>query len=509
MDEQRARAREYRRLSDKKGGTSLDDQGVDNGEAAEENGWELGEPYIDDGLSASRYARKRRDDFDQLAADLASGPTGRQSRFGADILMLWESSRGSRRVGEWVSFIELCEDKGVKIWVTTHERLYDPGNGRDRKALIDDANDSEYESYKTHRRVSRTTPKEARKGRPHGEAPYGLMPVYDERTGALLTWAEDPKRSMVIFDLFDRLDQGHSFASIERAFQAAGYRNRSGRPFTHAHLRRMAIMHSYAGLRSHKGTIYEGIWDGLVSKEKFWRVYRRVTDTSRVTSRGGPSHELTAALRCGKCTILLYPRSEAGRPAVYRCKQCGRKIQKDPVDDYIIGTRDEPGALMEFLARKDLYKRLAARDTDDGELRLVRAQLAQARAERAEFRLATGKTVAEALLLANSLAAKEHEVSELETRERDLTLPSSLATLIRPGVKVWDAWEAAPIGARREIVRIVLSERGLGVPYVMPAPRRGRYQAVVERIDFRRSDSSSPAETGVARRKRQAGGIDA
>ena len=119
MNDGRLRAREYRRLSDAKGGTSIDDQGVDNGEAADENDWDLGEPYVDEGLSASRYARRRRDDFDQLVSDLQSGPTGRESRFGADILMLWESSRGSRRVGEWVSFIELCEEKGVRIWVSS------------------------------------------------------------------------------------------------------------------------------------------------------------------------------------------------------------------------------------------------------------------------------------------------------------------------------------------------------------------------------------------------------
>lgn len=114
------KAREYRRLSDRKGGKSLDDQGRDNELAADEQEWTLGDPYIDDGRSASRYARRRRDDFDRLVADLASGATGRQSAFGADILMLWESSRGSRQVGEWVSFIELCEQRAVRIWVTTH-----------------------------------------------------------------------------------------------------------------------------------------------------------------------------------------------------------------------------------------------------------------------------------------------------------------------------------------------------------------------------------------------------
>lgn len=498
MSEGRLRAREYRRLSDTKAGTSIEDQGLDNGSAADENGWDLGEPYIDSGLSASRYSRKRRDDFEQLVDDLCSGPTGRNSRFGADILMLWESSRGSRRVGEWVSFIELCEEKSVRIWVTTHERLYDPANGRDRKTLIDDASDSEYESYKTHRRVSRTTPKEARKGRPHGEAPYGLKPVYDPDTGELVTWVEDPKRSMVPKELFDLLYEGHSFAEIERTFLERGYRNRSRRPFTHGHLRNMAIRHSYAGLRYHKGTVYPGIWDGLVSEKVFWAVYRRVTDPSRVTSYGGASHDLTAGLKCDRCHILLSVRTEKGRPATYRCKKCGRKIQKEPIDELFIGKPDDLGLLLEYLAREDIYEVLGAPDSDDAAVAEIQASLAMARVERDKMRNAKGATLAEVRLLANSLEAKEAEVAQLEARERELTVPSYVLNILKPGVDVWTAWHQAPIDARRRAVRLLLTPRYLGAPSILGSPKTGRYQQIVERIRWHKAEEGAGLGAGAA-----------
>ncbi|WP_411090835.1 recombinase family protein [Streptomyces sp. 049-1] len=483
-------AREYRRLSDAKGGTSLEDQGVDNGDAADDQGWTLGEPYIDDGLSASRYARRRRDDFEQLVDDMRSGPTGRDSRFGADILMLWESSRGSRRVGEWVSFIELCEEKFVKIWVTTHERLYDPANGRDRKALIDDAVDSEYESYKTHRRVTRTTPKEARKGRPHGRAPIGLMPKYDAATGKLLTWVEDPARSMIPKQLFEMLEAGHTFNHIERVFAQRGYLNLSGRPLTHGHLRRLAIMHSYAGLRSHKGTIYPGAWDGIVSETRFWNVYRRVTDTSRLTTTASkPSHALTAALMCSRCDIHPSARQEKGRKPVYRCKRCGQKIQKEPVDDLIIGQPGDLGILLEYLARRDIYDVLKSPGSSNATVLELEAELAKARAERDELREAKGSTVAEVLILANSLSAKDAEVADLEERQRQLSLPSSVLSIVRSSADdVWASWHRAPITARRETARFVMSPRYLGRPYVLPSPRTGRNQPpAAERLEWRKT----------------------
>ncbi|MEU4165619.1 recombinase family protein [Streptomyces sp. NPDC026665] len=489
---ERLRAREYRRLSDKKGGTSLDDQGSDNAAAADEQDYDLGDPYIDDGLSASRYARGRRGDFDQLVADLQTGPTGRDSAFGADILMLWESSRGSRRVGEWVSFIELCEDKGVKIWVTTHERLYDPANGRDRKALIDDANDSEYESYKTHRRVSRTTPKEAAKGRPHGEAPYGLKPVYDDRTGKLITWTEDPKRSMVPKELFEMLEAGHSLSEVTRHFERKQYVNKSGRAFSHAQLRSMAVRHSYAGLRHFKGTIYPGIWDGIVSEKRFWAVHQLVTDPDRVTNRGGfTRHVLTAGLWCARCDINLTTLEQPGRKPVYRCTICGRKIQKAPVDDLMIGDRERRGVLLAFLSRPDLYATLRASGSDDAEVRIVQDQLARARAERDELRKAKGATLAEVRILANSLTEKEREVDRLASRENELTVPAPVLSIIRPGVDVWDSWHDAPLRARRLTVRLIFSATYLGRPCILPSPRQGWNQAIVERIEWRRTAPST------------------
>ncbi|MBK3630398.1 recombinase family protein [Streptomyces sp. MBT49] len=503
MTTDRLRARDYRRLSDAKGGTSIEDQGVDNTDAADDQGWALGDPYIDEGLSASRYARKRRDDFDQLVADLKSGPTGRDSAFGADILMLWESSRGSRRVGEWVSFIELCEEKGVRIWVTTHERLYDPANGRDRKALIDDAVDSEYESYKTHRRVSRTTPKEARKGRPHGQAPYGLKPVYDPATGKLTTWVEDEPRATAVRTLFEMLAAGHSMMAVEREFDRRGYRNASGNPFTDGHLRTMALRHSYAGLRSYQGTVYPGVWDGLVSEELFWDVHHRLTSPGRAASAGAVVHPLTSSLWCARCEINLSPRNQKTNRGpwvytVYRCYQCGMKIRKHAVDDLFIGEPGRLGILLGYLARPDVYAALQAPASDTAAVREIRSRLAQSRVERDELRGAKGRTLAEVRLLANSLEASEAEVEALEAQERQLTVPAAVLSIVRPGVDIWDSWHAATVRAQRETASLILGTRYLGRPCIIPSPVTGRAQPpVAERIEWRRT----PPPSGPAYRR--------
>lgn len=87
---------EYLRVSHDSSGRarSIDEQHADNVRTTERHGWVLGDPYDDTG-SASRYATNGRAGYDRLIADLAAG------RFDAEVLVLWESSRGSRRVAEW------------------------------------------------------------------------------------------------------------------------------------------------------------------------------------------------------------------------------------------------------------------------------------------------------------------------------------------------------------------------------------------------------------------------
>jgi DNA invertase Pin-like site-specific DNA recombinase len=198
-------AREYLRVSLDRSGRarSLAEQHADHFRVAGEQGWTLmGESYRDESVSASRYSRKTREGFDALIADLE------QDRFGAQVLMIWESSRGSRRVGEWVRLLELCEQRAVSIFVTTHGRSYEPGNGRDRRSLLEDAVDSEYESAKISTRARRAAAANAVAGRPHGRIPYGYRRVFHPQTRVLIAQEPEPAEAEVIAELYRRLIQG-------------------------------------------------------------------------------------------------------------------------------------------------------------------------------------------------------------------------------------------------------------------------------------------------------------
>jgi hypothetical protein len=156
------------------------------------------------------------------------------------------------------------------------------------------------------------------------------------------------------------------------------------------------------------------------------------------------------------------------------------------VDELLIGTREEPGVLLAYLARPDIYEQLRTPDTNDPALRQLQAELARARAERDELAAAAGETLAEVRLLASSLTRKEAQVRELEAREREILLPAAVLAMVQPGRDVWDSWAAAPMRSRRMVARLILGPGYLGRPCVKPSTHGGRNQpAAADRIQWR------------------------
>ncbi|QZY52247.1 recombinase family protein [Leucobacter tenebrionis] len=271
--------REYLRVSrdDKKTGKSPDQQHHENVAAFAREGFELhpSEPYRDVDRSASRYARGEREDFERLVSDLETG------RFGADVLAIWESSRGSRRVSEWSRLIELCEETGVKIWVTTHGRLYDPANARDRRSLHEDAVDAEYESDKTSERIRRNVRDAAKEGKPHGKNLYGYRRVYDPQTRELVRVEEHPDQAPVVKEAARRVMAGESFHGIAKDFNARGIAPRRPKRKEHREhsgwdgsaVKQMLSMPAYAGKRQHRGEVVsDAVWPALIEHEQWLKL---------------------------------------------------------------------------------------------------------------------------------------------------------------------------------------------------------------------------------------------
>ncbi|WP_240135089.1 recombinase family protein [Streptomyces sp. MUM 178J] len=485
------RGREYLRVSQDKSGRqrSVTEQHDDNERTTVHHQITIsGEPYVDNDRSASRYASKARDGFARLVSDLESGA------FGADVLVLWENSRYSRRALEWLQLMDVCERRGKKIFITADNRLYDLSHWKDRRNLREDASDSETESDKISMRNRRTAAAMAEQGRPNGVPPHGYKALYDEKTGKLINWVENPDESAVPKELFKRLREGHALKRIARDFTELGYVNRSGRPFSPEHLRSMALRPAYGGYRVHapksrgrtvkaqqeESTLSKATWAALVDEETFWAVRRMLLAPERRTTRTGRAkHVLTMTMRCDVCGG---PISAIGDNYLCRDKSCVQ-IKKADVDQLLIGDAEQPGLLLSYLASDTVYEDFSATPEDAAEVERIAAEIKRLRVEKTEMERAEPESLSEARMIGKGIEGLDKKISKLETEQRQLTAPAVLTDLIRPGADVAARWFAAPITARREVARLLFSADWLGQVRIM----RGRGVPAAKRIKRRRS----------------------
>lgn len=464
--------REYLRVSkDRSGrGRSIEEQHTDNQQDMHRLGGRLHpDQYRDLSISASRYSTKTRDDFDRLMADLDAG------RFGADYLLLWESSRGSRKVGEWVELIELCERRGVGFYVTTHGRHYDPGNGRDRRQLIDDANSSEYASWEASERCRRTAAASANAGAPYGKVPYGYGREYDPATGRLLTQIPDPAEAPVVREIARRLLTGEALYAVAADLTARGVpAPRGARRWNPGHVRRIAMNPTYAGLRTHHGAVVgAATWEGLISETDHRILRATFSDPARRTWRDGPvvRHLLAGIAECGVCGSPCRRVKNRGTPS-YACsgkfappnrpsRFCVVRVQAD-LDAYI------SMVVVEWLSRPDVLEHLTPpEDTTAVEaaekVRDLRSRLEEFHTAAAEGRIsATGFASIEAKLLA--------EIREAERRAVPRGVPPGVTELACGDAVA--GWEAMSVQQRRQVIRALMVVRilptGKGTRFFSP-----------------------------------------
>lgn len=488
--------REYLRVSYDRSGRerSPEEQHTDNQRAADARGWTLGEPYRDLG-SASRYATKTRKDFDRLIIDLEEG------RFHADVLILWESSRGSRKVSEWLRLIEGCEARGVQIFVTSDGKLYNCGDPRDRRSLLEDAVDGEYESSKISKRSTRAAAANAAAGMPNGACNFGYRRVYDPITRKFLAQEPEPAEAKIVKELFNRLYKGHTLRSIQKDFEARGVRTRSGKIFSRQHLRSLAVTRAYIGEREHQAgrhrrkerpdsvgemTYTKAVWPALVPRARFLAVQRLLTAPERVKTRPGRAvHLLSMIAKCDVCSGPISARSAKERPDAvqYHCHRGGHL--RVPYDE--LNTLAEQ-VMLAYLSRKDNVDRLTAVEGGGEALQAVRDEVANIRKELDDLGDQVGRGELSVTLAARAEPGILKRLKDAEAREQELSTPSILRGLITPGADVARRWRAVPMEVKREIARILLSPNVLGELRLTRSAKPGQRLPVEERVVWRRAE---------------------
>jgi site-specific DNA recombinase len=169
-------------------------------------------------------------------------------------LGLWEASRGSRDLGEWVRLLDLCRARGTRIWVFTHRRIYDLSLRRDWRTLAEEGIDAVNESEKIAERTRRGKRMAAAAGRPAGKLVYGFVRDYDER-GRFVQQVAHPKQAPILREMVDGLYDGQSLNEVARRLAARGVLTANGAAWTAVQIRQTVLNPSYIGKRVHQGVV--------------------------------------------------------------------------------------------------------------------------------------------------------------------------------------------------------------------------------------------------------------
>lgn len=445
----------YLRKSTKDEGRSVERQLAELTDAAEREALTIGRVFVDPDFSASRHRRRERPDFAALVEYIRSGA--------CRVLGILEVSRGSRDAAEWFAFLDLCRTRGVRIWVSTHERVYDLARRRDWRALADEGVDAADESEKIRERVLSGKRKAAREGRPPGRLQYGFRRVYDER-GKLVRQEAHPQEAPVVAEMVRRIAEGDSLAVIARDFNERGLTMPGGSPWAGRFIRQMVLRPSYAGRLVHQGQdVGPASWEPIVDVAQWRKAVAVLTRPERRTTTRGTelAHWLTNAATCGTCrTTKLRARTTGTKRGriTYTCDECGMVVGANALEGFVERV---------LLIRLGLPDALAAatRRPDDAATLAAERELAELEAQLAEWRsLAKARKVSPA-----SFAEFEGDllprIEAARERVRRLTMPPEHADL--PVVDVPARWPGLSAELKRRYVRALVDL------VVMPAARRG------------------------------------
>jgi site-specific DNA recombinase len=437
--------------------TSIADQIEEATADAAEQGY--ADAYVvKDGTSASRHRKKDRANWPSVLAAVASGA--------ADVVILWETSRGSRDLADWVGFLDLCRKHRVLIRVVSDRTTYDMRKKRDWKTLAEEGISNAYASEETSERVNRAVASAARKGRPPvGPCPYGYERYWDEKTGKLIGQRPHPAHAPIVREIFERVAQAEPIRSVCRDLDTRGIPTPNGaaawRPYA---VRKMCTNPAYVARRRHKGAEEPGNWTALIEEVTYQAARRVLLEPSRIakhTHPGAQKHLLSYFSTCAKKGCGGQTRALAGW---YSCAACqGFKVRESEADDLI---RD---LVIRRLSSPDIYKRLRKSGEEaSGVVRAAESEIAELRGRLDEWRAsaAKGKTTPDTMAsVEQGIAA---DIAAAERRRDAAALPAALAGWTGPIEDVTVRWAEATVQARRAVIRALVR-----VSFVSAGGRKG------------------------------------
>lgn len=439
-------------------GTSVRAQLRDGHRLCDSVNWPVVDEYKDIGISASRHAKRDRDDFERLLDDI--------NRRRGRIVVAFEASRYYRDLEAYIRLRNACQQADVLLCY--NGQVFDLSKREDRKATAMDALQAEDEAEGIRDRNLRTARQTAEAGRPWGPVPDGYKRRYDPDSGDLLEQYEHPVQGPLVRRIWEEAESGKSLRSIARDLNDGGHATQKGKPWQVWHIRTILTNPQYMGRRKFQGQDYrQGTWPALVTPERFEAVQTILSMEGRAWATDlTPVHLLSGIALCGAHPELEAANSEPvlrgyvnrGYPSLRCSEQAHVTISEPRLNAYV-----EEG-LMAYLERddsKDVFRKIndGGGDVDAARARLKALERQMEEAHEASVTFDRDGTPG---LSIAGLSAVERRLTPLiaaaKAAARPRVVPAVLMDLIEAD-EPEELWEDYDLQQQRAVIRLVVTVR--------------------------------------------------
>jgi len=429
----------YTRVSkDPKGvSRSVEEQEAECRVTCEREGWEPVRVFSDPNRSASRHAKTDRPQYQAMLAAIHE----------CDVIVIWESSRGQRGLGEYVILRDLCAEHSVLF--SYRGKTYDFERTDDRFSTAVDAAVDERYADETRDRILRATRSNAARGGPHGKLLFGYRRDYDPMTGALLRQVIDKAQAKVIREAARRFLAGETPNAIAVDFNRRGVAAPRGGKWNLTQIRRLLTNPAVNGRRVFQGKVIgPAAWPEILDDSIFRQCTAKFANPSRRTSHDSAvKHLLTGIAKCGVCDAPVKYGKPRGKPSyVCRGEFCvARHMEQteEIVTELILARLEMPDAQLLF-------------DRQDVDTERIYEEIAEKRSRLDSFYDAAAKGEITPRGLARIEAGLLPEIAELERKAQRTDLPAVVAQMANRPRKVW---AKLSITQRRDVIRSLVEIR--------------------------------------------------
>lgn len=264
-------------------------------EYAQREGFTIVGEYIDRAISGKTDDRP---DFQRMISD------SRKRAF--QYVIVYKLDRFARNRYDSAVYKHKLKQNGVKV-VSAMENIGDNPEGIILEAVLEAS--AEYYSLELAQKIKRGKRESAMKGQFNGGTPpFGYRSV-DRRL------VIDEAKAPFVKRAFEQYAAGVPKKRIVAELNAAGLRNRNGKPFGHTALQVALQNEKYIGIQRFSDIVIEDACPALVDRETFDKVQERIKQNRREGGKNKAKMEylLTGKAFCGYCGSTITGVSSKGR----------------------------------------------------------------------------------------------------------------------------------------------------------------------------------------------------